>query len=39
MDRTAKTSNLIARAGRASTASRLGMAGTSVWYGAPRQIL
>ena len=33
----AKTSNLTARAGRASAASRLGMAGSSVWFGSPRQ--
>jgi hypothetical protein len=34
-----KTSNRIARAGRASTASRLGMAGTNVSCGASRQTL
>lgn len=37
MDRRAKASNRIAGAGHASTASRLGMAGTRVRCGAPRQ--
>jgi hypothetical protein len=35
----AKTTNVIACAGRASTASRLGMAGTGMWCGALRQSL